>query len=75
MKYILYSSHTDHGPHVGEVPEGRTGEQVCLELNGTWIGEYERRYYLTPEDAEKALLVWAVSSGGFIGAGDPTPVT
>jgi hypothetical protein len=73
MKFILYLS-GDCQTCVGEVPVGKTSEQVCKELKGTWIDFGERRHFRTQEEAEDALLGWAVSSGGFIGKGDPISI-
>ena len=73
MKFILYLT-SDHDACVGEVPAGRSAEQVCQEVKGTWIDFGERRHYRTREEAEDALRAWTVSSGDFIGKGEPTPI-
>ncbi len=72
MQYILYLT-SDHEACVGEVSAGKTFEQFCREVKGTWIDFGERRHYRTREEAEDALRGW-VPRGGFFGKGDPTPV-
>ena len=49
MKFILYLT-KDHEPCVGEVAAGKTVEQVCQEVKGTWIDFGERRHYRTREE-------------------------
>lgn len=73
MKFILYLT-KDHEACVGDVPAGKTVEQVCQEMKGTWIDSGERRHYRTREEAGDALRGWAVSFGDFIAKGAPTPV-
>ena len=72
MKFILYLTN-DYETCVGEVPTGKTVEQFCQDVRGTWIECGERRHYRTREEAEDALRGW-VLRGGPIGKGDPTPV-
>lgn len=73
MKFIIYLD-SDHEGCVGEVPAGKTAEQVCQEVSGTWIDFGVRRDYRTREDAEDELRAWAISSAGFFTAGESTPV-